>query len=77
MHLICSHAKKYHIFWQLSHIYFYYLFLFIYLFFLSFYWVVVRALWPFYSARIVCIEHCLCQLCVCVTLCEELNDDEN
>ena len=32
---------------------------------------------PFYSARIVCIEHCLYVNCVCVTLCEELNDDDD
>ena len=28
-----------------------------------------------YSARTVCIEHCLHVNHVCITLCEELNDD--
>ena len=30
-----------------------------------------------YSARIVCIEHCLDVNNVCITVCEELNDDDD
>jgi len=29
-----------------------------------------------YSARSVCIEHCLDVSNVCITVCEELNDDD-
>ena len=52
-------------------------FLLTFIFFHSFYRVVVRALWHFYSAHIVCIEHCLYVNCVCVTVCDELNDDDD
>ena len=46
--------------------------LFYFIPFPSFYRVVVRALWPYlYSARTVCIEHCLDVNHVCITVCEE------
>ena len=52
-------------------------FLLTFIFFLSFYRVVVRAYGLIYLARIVCIEHCLYVNYVCITVCEELNDDDD